>query len=349
MDELSRQGSLPLHFYYSLAQRDDPSKGFADWLYTPRFSTGYWPLRNRFTLLVETHSWKDYGTRVRVTINILRALIDLAAEQGRNWRAQAGAADARASRLGGSSVPIAYELSDSIRMIDFRGCAYTRTPSDVSGALMTTYYPEKPEIWHVPLRDQFRVSREVIAPGEGYAIPAAWAREIGPRLAMHGIQTALLDPRRGARMRTFRASTFKFDGVPFEGRTRLSVEGDWRVEHIDLPAGTLFVPIAQPLSRLVLTLLEPQAEDSFLAWGFFNACFERKEYMEAYVAEQAAREMLAADPVLAAEFKRLLAEDPAFAGDPAARLDFFYQRHASWDQRFALYPIVRIEAWTEAR
>ena len=78
-----------------------------------------------------------------------------------------------------------------------------------------------------------------------------------------------------------------------------------------------------------------------MSWGFFNAAFERKEYMEDYVAEEVAREMLAADPALRAEFEQRLREDPAFAADPAARLDFFYRRHPSWDERFSLYPVYR--------
>jgi hypothetical protein len=121
----------------------------------------------------------------------------------------------------------------------------------------------------------------------------------------------------------------------------LNVSGRWSPELIEFGAGSVFVPIHQARSRLVMALLEPQAPDSFLAWGFFNACFERKEYMEAYVAEQAARIMLAEDPGIAAEFQRRLSDDAAFAGDPAARLDFFYQRHASWDRRFGLYPVAR--------
>ena len=31
-----------------------------------------------------------------------------------------------------------------------------------------------------------------------------------------------------------------------------------------------------------MTLLEPKDPDSYVAWGFFNSAFERKEYMEAY-------------------------------------------------------------------
>ena len=58
-----------------------------------------------------------------------------------------------------------------------------------------------------------------------------------------------------------------------------------------------------------MTLLEPQAPDSLVAWGLFNTAFERKEYMEAYVAEDVAAQMLKNDPALRAEFEKRLSED----------------------------------------
>ena len=99
----------------------------------------------------------------------------------------------------------------------------------------------------------------------------------------------------------------------------------------------------RPLARLAMSLLEPTAADSLAAWGFFNACFELKESFEPYVAEQIAREMLARDPQCAAEFEAKLANEPAFAGSPAARLEFFSRRHESWDERYNLYPIFRTD------
>jgi hypothetical protein len=51
--------------------------------------------------------------------------------------------------------------------------------------------------------------------------------------------------------------------------------------------------------------------------------------------------MLAHDPGLKAAFEGRLRDDPAFAKDPQARLDFFYRRHASWDQRYRMYPVLR--------
>jgi hypothetical protein len=126
-----------------------------------------------------------------------------------------------------------------------------------------------------------------------------------------------------------------------ESHQRLVVKGSWKNEPRKVAQGALFVPIAQPKARLVVAMFEPQAPDSLLAWGLFNNAFEAKEYMEEYVAEDVAREQMAADPALAAAFRNKVATDAAFANDPHARLEFFARRHASWDERLNLYPVMR--------
>jgi hypothetical protein len=75
----------------------------------------------------------------------------------------------------------------------------------------------------------------------------------------------------------------------------------------------------------------------------FTTAFEKKEYMEEYVAEEVARQMMAADPALAAEFKRRLQADPEFAKSKSERLAFFHRRHPSWDERYNLYPVLRAD------
>jgi hypothetical protein len=163
------------------------------------------------------------------------------------------------------------------------------------------------------------------------------------KLALHGIESSVLSTAVAAlAVQTFRAERVEFSVAPFEGCQRATLIGKWHDEVQPIAAGSLLVPAAQRLSRLVLALLEPQAPDSLAAWGFFNACFEQKEQMERYVAEQIAREMLAASPMLREDFARALALDPSFAADASARLEFFLRRHASWDARFNLYPIYRL-------
>lgn len=341
--DLAAQGSLPLPFYPSLVTYDDPTSGFEDEVMPPRFSTGYFLLRNRFSMLVETHSWKPYPARVAATRNTIVSVLEHAARHAQAWQQAAHAADARAHDLAGHEVALAHTATDAVRMIDFRGVAYTRTPSPVSGALMTRYDASTPSIWHVPLRDQLAPSVTAIAPGAGYVVPAAHAGWLAERLALHDITFQRL-PDALARLpvEVFRATQATPASTTTEGRQRMTLEGAWQAETRDLDAGALFVPIAQPKARLVMALLEPDAPDAYVAWGMFNAHFERKEYMEAYVAEDVAGQMLQDDPALRATFEQRLAQDPAFAQDPRARLDFFYRRHSAWDESHNLYPVLRV-------
>jgi len=342
--QLSKQGSLPVGFYPSFVVGDDPASGFADAVAPPRFSTGYLPLRNRFGMLVETHSWKPYPTRVKITRNTILDVLQLVGEHGKGWRAEQLTADERAATLGGTRVALDYKASDKAREIEFRGYAYTRTPSEISGTLMTRYDERKPQLWKVPLRDDVQPATLVEAPKGGYLVPAAWSALVAAKLDAHGVVYQRLDTARARQpLQSFRADAAKFADRPSESHQRATLHGEWRAETRDIGAGALYVPLAQARSRIAIALLEPQAPDSLAAWGEFNGAFEQKEYMEEYVAEDVAREQLKRDPALAAEFQRKLATEPEFVRNPAARLEFFARRHASWDEQFNLYPIFRVD------
>nr|WP_296278235.1 M14 family metallopeptidase [Pseudoxanthomonas sp.] len=342
IDDLAKQGSLPLPYYPSFVVQDDPTSGFEDSVPPPRFSHGYFLLRNRIGMLVETHSWKEYPVRVRITRNTVVSVLEHVARDGAAWYAAAKQADASATQLAGTAEPLTWAAAPTSRTVDFRGYAYTRTKSDVSGALMTRYDENTPQIWKVPLKDDIRPGVVVEAPRGGYLVPAAEAAWVAPVLKTHGVEYRLLGKPWQGDAQAFRATKSSFGSASVETHQRLTVEGEWAREARTTPSGALFVPIAQAKARLVMALLEPLAPDSLLAWGRFNNAFERKEYMEDYVAESVAREMLR-DPAIKAEFERRLREDKAFAADPAARLEFFYRRHPSWDERYQLYPVLRID------
>ncbi len=343
IERITAQGSLPLSFYPSFDVTDDPASGVTATPALPRFSTGYWGLSNRVALLVETHSWKDYPTRVRVTANILRALLDSAARDAAGWQATLHGADRRAQQLAGSAYPLSFNVTDEVRWVDFRGYAYERVPSAISGTLMTHYDPSKPQVWRLPVKDHVRVTKETRVPEGGYLVPPAVAWLL-PKLEEHGIRYQPIQSGAApSSVQVWRASRVSPAAQTFEGRTPFKVEGAWSAEQRLLPPGTVFVPIAQPKARLVMALLEPDAPDSYVAWGFFANAFEKKEYMEPYVAERVAQEMLDASAELRAQFAQRLAQDKDFARDPDARLEFFYRRHASWDDRYNRYPIFRMD------
>ena len=341
--DLAKQGSLPLPYYPSFVVYDDPASGFEDGVPPPRFSHGYFWLRNRMGMLVETHSWKTYPVRVRVTRNAIVSVLEQVARHGQQWLQVAHEADARSSKPNKLAVPLAYATGKESHRVDFRGYEYTRTPSEVSGALMTRYDESKPQVWKIPLRDNLQPSVSVVPPAAGYLVPAAHAAWVGAKLKQHGIEFRVIAARPGAAVETFRASEATPAATSVEGHQRMTVAGAWKTETRDIGAGALFVPIAQAKSKLAMSILEPLAPDSLVGWGEFNNAFERKEYMEDYVAEDVAREMLEKDPALKARFEKRVAEDAAFAKDPQARLDFFYRLHSSWDERYNLYPVMRTD------
>ncbi|AOS23368.1 M14 family metallopeptidase [Xanthomonas oryzae] len=339
--DLKKQGSLPLPYDPSFVHEDDPGSGSAHDVSPPRFSHNYFLLRNRSGMLVETHSWKDYPTRVRVTRNAIVSVLQQAARNGAQWRTDAVVADQRATHLAGTSEPLSFAAGPQARTVAFRGYAYTRTPSPISGALMTRYDESKPQIWKVPLRDQIKPDVVVDAPRGGYLVPAAQAALVSEKLRLHGIAFQTIGNAAERPVQTVRADTVTFAARSNESHQTVELSGQRRDETRTVPAGSLFVPIAQSKARLVMAMLEPQAPNSLLQWGFFTTAFERKEYMEAYVAEEVARDMLAKDHALKAQFEQRIASDSDFAKNPQARLEFFAKRHASWDERYQLYPLLR--------
>jgi murein tripeptide amidase MpaA len=344
---LTALGHLPVPFYPSFITDGDPTSGFTRGDAPPRFSTPYTAERGRIGILVETHSWRTYKERVRSTYHTLQALLEFAATAAPRWRSVADQLDREMSALGGTEVTLLWDVTKTSQTIDFRGYRYEKVPSEISGAQWIRYDETQAETWRVPLFAELAPSLIVKAPARGYIVHGGFAAAVRTLLDAHGIRYRVLDSQPTASVGVYRATKVGFD-PPYEGRTRVRLEGSWTGETRTLDVGSIFVPIAQPRARLILHLFEPSAPDSLVAWGQFNSVFEQKEYMEAYVAEEVAREMLAREPSLRAAFDQAIAADPEMAKSPAKRLDFFYRRHPSWDERMNLVPVFRLEAQNAA-
>ena len=74
--------------------------------------------------------------------------------------------------------------------------------------------------------------------------------------------------------------------------------------------------------------------------GLFHDILQRTEYIEGYVVEPLARQMLEDDPALRQAFAEAL-QDEAFAQDRTRRLRWFYERSPYYDPEYLLYPIGR--------
>lgn len=336
--------------YISMLDGTDLRRGISYGASNPRFSVGYAAIAGRAGLLLETHMLKDFKTRVTVNTDLLTELLkSLAAKPGTLRKAvrTAEADIAARTERPDTAIPVAYGLAETSREVEFLGYADSRSLSEISGALRVQYDPTKPQRFAVPVRDELTVTATATVPA-GWLVPAEWQSVI-QRLELHGVEFTQLTEAQTVTGDTTRFDTVEWAPRPFESRHLLTKLGGPRVrETLEIPAGSVIVPAAQPRGGIALHLLEPDAPDALIRWGYFDAIFEDKEYAEPRVMEQMAREMLAKDPALQAEFEEKL-RDPVFAGDARARLRFFYQRTPYFDQALNRYPVLRLDAGTLQR
>jgi hypothetical protein len=137
----------------------------------------------------------------------------------------------------------------------------------------------------------------------------------------------------------YRAKDYKFSTAPYEGHWTVSSSVVMETRKETFYPGSVMINVDQPLGSLAILLLHPESPDSFFQWGFFPEIFSRTEYIEGYVIEPLAQQMLAKDAALKAAFEKKKAEDPAFASNPAKVYEWFYERSPYYDGRYLLYPV----------
>jgi hypothetical protein len=343
---LAKDGHTPA-VYFDLIDWRDPRSGIQTGNFTPRFSTGYVSLRNRPSLLVEMHALKPYRTRVIGNYNLMARTLEVVGRESATLKEaieDSEAAVVAATSETRDAVALAYKHTGTSAPFTFKGFAIQRELSDVSGAVRTIYDNRTPvefeTVW------QFATEPAVSAvPPMAYLVPPEWTEAI-ELLGLHGLTTSRLDAARELSVERYRFTEVTFADKPFEGRTTPRFKMERYTETRSFPEGTVVVRPSQPNGRVVMHLLEPEAPDSLVKWGFFNGIFEQKEYAEGYVLEELARKMMAADAKLRDEFLEKVRTDRAFAGDARARLYFFYQRSPFWDERLNVYPVAR---WLDAK
>jgi murein tripeptide amidase MpaA len=337
--------------YLEFRDNRDLSQGIDSFLAPPRFSTGYTPVRNRPGLLIETHMLKDYRSRVRATYDLLRFTLEEINRDPQSLLRAVREADEQTIAEGqkydaSKTYPLQFEQTDKATPFHLKAVESRRELSDVSGAVRVVF-GTKPVDLTVPYYDDVRVTAEVSTPLY-YIVPPQW-KEVIERLAAHGLKLQRLLAPATVETESYRFSEAKWASAPFEGRVMPTYKTSRVQEKRLFPAGSVLVPLAQPAAHVIMHLLEPEAPDSFVAWGFFNAIFEQKEYGEDYVVEKLAREMLQKDENLRREFEKRLMSDPKFAASPRERLRFFYERSPYWDQQMNLYPVGRIVSNTNLK
>ncbi|MBB3227369.1 hypothetical protein FHW69_001992 [Luteibacter sp. Sphag1AF] len=327
--------------YLEFRDGRDITKGIQNFGSGPRFSTGYAAIRNRAGLLIETHMLKPYKVRVDATYDVVRTVLDYVSAQPDALLQASRLADDWAATL--TTVPVTYKASPEATPFVLKGVAFTQEHSDISGDTWVRYDPKIKKDYPIQSFNALLPDQSINVPA-AYVIPAQWT-EIIERLDAHGVPYIRTPGPATVTVTRYQLDDPSWATKPFERHLMLR---DVKVHEIrttvTLPKGSVVVATDNPWANIAVNLLEPQAPDSLLRWGYFNAIFEPKEYGEPRVVEALARDMIAKDPALKQEFDARVQSDPAFAASPSARLMFFFQRSPWYTaQNVGAYPVHKID------
>jgi len=328
--------------YVAFKEWHDPRSGLVTWVATPRFSQGYTAIQNRPGLLIETHMLKPYAVRVETSRRLVRHTMEWLEGHGAELRGLNLAADALAGsrEFRREPFPLAFERTDSATTMEFAGVAYDSVTSAVTGGTWHRYGDE-PVTMDIDYYQQFEPSRTADLP-EAYLVPPEWYEAV-ERLGIHGIALRRLTEPVELPVRTWRLTDAKWQEEPYEGHHPVTFTATEYHHTAVFPAGTVVVDMNQRAARVAAHLLEPEGPDSLVQWGFFDAIFERVEYVESYVIEKMIPQMIEEDPKLAEELEAAKAASPEFAADPWAIRYWFYAKTPYYDQRVGVYPVGMID------
>jgi hypothetical protein len=322
--------------------KDSPDHGIAEFLETPRFSTGYAALHHTIGFMPETHMLKPFEDRY----HSMRALVETALEFTVKHGAQIKALRRAAKQASGTrgEWPIHWSMDEANpSTFRFKGYEAKYKPSVLGDYTRLHYDRTSPWERDIAYYDSFPADVTVRAP-RTYVVPQAW-REAIERLQWNGVKMERIDSDRTVEASYYHVASVASRPNAYEGHMfHDDVQLEKRRGLVTLRAGDYLVPLDQDNARYAVETLEPLAHDSFFRWGFFNSVLEKKEAYSDYVFEDEAERLLGEEPALAAKFAEWKKANPALLKDQSAVLDFLFANCERYrEPEWRRYPVFMLD------
>ena len=110
-------------------------------------------------------------------------------------------------------------------------------------------------------------------------------------------------------------------------------------EQIQLKKGDWVVNSNQDAAYFIHSVLQPELEDAYLSWNFFDSYLQQKEYFSSYIFIDKIEEILVSDTKLKQQYELKKKEDKAFANSEWDQLYFIYKRSTYFEKSYNRLPI----------
>ena len=317
-----------------------PDEGWPEYWDSPRYGSGYASLWHTFAFVPETHMLKPYDQRVKATYALMQSFIEFTSNNSdviRNTRRKA-----RENVKTQEQFPISWKLDKTkFATITYKGYMAAHKPSEVSGHPRLFYDRSKPYEKQIPFYNHYE-AKDFIQKPEAYIIPQGWWKVI-ELLKLNKVEMVPLKKDTTIEVEVYHIDDYKSSARQYEmhhpnSEVKLSASS----QNMKFRKGDIYVPMNQAANRFLIETLEPQAQDSYFAWNFFDAVLGQKEGYSAYAFEDIASVYLDKHPELRTKLEQRRASDTAFAKSGSAQLNFVFQNSSYFEPVNMRYPVFRV-------
>ena len=317
-----------------------PEEGMTAFFDGPRFSSGYATLWHTFAFITETHMLKPYAQRVQSTYAMMQSMIAFTSLNSNTIQQLRNETKKAVTQQNSFAVSWKLDTTRSEQVV-FKGYEAGYKPSDVSG-LPRLYYDRTKPFEKKIQYFSFYNARTTVTKPDAYIIPQGWWKVID-LLKLNKVNMRQLSKDTTIDVEVYRIDDYKTFPRQFEmHHLNTDVTVSKRNATIGFRKGDYYIPMNQPANRFLAEVLEPQGNDSYFAWNYFDAILGRKEGFSAYAFEDIAAGYLAQHPDLKKQLDARRATDTAFATNASAQLDFVYRNSPWYEPEYLRYPVYRV-------
>ena len=320
---------------------DTPDNGWPEYWDSPRYSSGYAALWHTFSFVPETHMLKPYDQRVKATYALMQSFIEFTTKNKETIRSLRN--QTKRSVQSAIEFPISWSLDRSqFKEITYKGYEAGRKPSEISGLPRLYYDRNKPYEKKTKIFNYFPAKTFIQKP-KGYIIPQGWWKIID-LLKLNKVQMTQLKKDTTVEVEVYRIDDYKAMPRQYEMHHMNSeVKVSSSMKKIQFKKGDYYIPLNQVANRFLIETLEPQAEDSYFAWNYFDGILGQKEGYSAYAFEDIAADYLKKNPDLKTKLNQRVATDTSFAKSARAQLNFVYENSPWVEPVYLQYPVYRVK------
>ena len=273
---------------------------------------------------------KQYKQREESTYALMECFIDFTdrnSEAIRKLREQT-----KASVKQQMEFPLSW-IADTVQheQVQFKGYEAGYKPSEVSGLQRLFYDRNKPYERSINYYNTFN-ARVTAKKPVAYIIPQGWWKVID-LLKLNKVNMRAFGADTAINITEYHIEDYKSSARPYEmHHLNSDVKVSSRQRTMNFRKGDYYVPMNQVANRFLMEVLEPQADDSYFAWNYFDGVLGRKEWYSAYAFEDSAAVFLKGHPELREKMEK-----------EKEKLEFVYRSSPYYEPEYMRYPVYRVE------